>query len=82
MKRAYVKVIFGLYPGRNIIIPETKDGDNGERGWKKILVFTQRAKNVINIPLNQMTENSCKRITHQCSVTTIIKSKVQSRTLH
>ena len=82
MKRAYVNIILGLYSGRNMIIPETKDGDNGERDWEKSLTFMQKAKKAIKSPMNQTSGDRCEGTRHWCSVTTSITSKAQSRSFH
>lgn len=56
MKTAYVQVILGLFSGRNITTPESRDRQ-WEDNEEKILMFTQRTKTVINIPWIQMSEN-------------------------
>ena len=50
MKKAYIKVILGFCSGRNIITPGNKVETVGRRVKYKILMFTQKAKNIVNTP--------------------------------
>lgn len=42
MKKAYVKVTLRFSSGKNIISPESKGGDHGEKGEEKDVVCSLR----------------------------------------
>lgn len=82
MKKAYIKVIPEFYSGRNTITPANKVETVGRKVKNKILMLTQKAKNIVNTPWNQASEDRHLRTVHQRLVTTSMRAKVPSGALH